>query len=101
MKIFGGDEDLPLQGGSVAVLLDRKAAAFIYKRRLHTVSLLVTRAEGLAWPAATEQVGRVRANVQTVRGFTTITWVDGELGYAAVSDVERTDMLRVAAKLAQ
>jgi anti-sigma factor RsiW len=31
---FDGDDDFPLQGGAVAYFLDRKAAAFEYKRRL-------------------------------------------------------------------
>ena len=48
---FGGDDDFPLQGGSVAYFVDRKAATFVFKRRLHVVTLFVFRAEGLPWPA--------------------------------------------------
>jgi anti-sigma factor RsiW len=100
-NVFEGDDDFPLQGGAVAVMLDRKAAAFVYKRRLHVITLLVTRAAGLPWPAATEQAGRVRVHTDSVRGFNTVSWVDGELGYALVSDVDRAELVTLAAKVSR
>src|SRR5437867_3372001 len=48
---FEGDADFPLKGGAVGYFRDRKAAVFVYARRLHPISLLVFRADGLAWPA--------------------------------------------------
>jgi anti-sigma factor RsiW len=99
MKIFEGDEQLPLQGGAVAVVLDRKAAAFVYKRRLHQVTLLVTRAEGLPWPTPNNDVGRLHVHVETVRGFSTVTWVEGELGYALVSDIDRNELAGIAPRI--
>ena len=50
---FGGDADFPLRGGTVEYFLDRRAAVAVYGRRLHTVTLIVTRADGLPWPDAT------------------------------------------------
>jgi len=98
-NVFEGDADFPLQGGSVAVVVDRKAAALVYKRRLHLVTLFITRADGLTWPPGTDQVGPVRVHAETVRGFNTVTWTDGELGYALVSDVNRADLFALAGKL--
>src|SRR5207245_11244760 len=48
---FEGDADFPLKGGAVGYFLDRKAAVLVYARRLHPISLLIFRADGLAWPA--------------------------------------------------
>ena len=48
---FAGDADFPLRGGALGYFLDRRAAVLVYQRRLHVVSLLVFRADGLAWPA--------------------------------------------------
>lgn len=47
---FDGDQDFPLRGGAVGYYLDRKAAVFVFNRRLHTISLFVFRADGLPWP---------------------------------------------------
>src|SRR6185312_2399693 len=49
---FSGDDEFSLVGGSVAYFRDRKAAAFIFKRRLHVITLLVFPAEGLPWPTS-------------------------------------------------
>ncbi len=47
---FEGDADFPLRGGAIGYYLDRKAAVFVFGRRLHTISLFVFRADGLPWP---------------------------------------------------
>src|SRR5262249_28733149 len=43
---FAGNADFSLQGGAVEPFLDRRAAVFVYKRRMHTASLFVVRADG-------------------------------------------------------
>jgi anti-sigma factor RsiW len=97
---FGGDDEFPLQGGAVSWVLDRKAAAFVFKRRMHTVSLFVFRAEGLAWPhGGLVPVGRVEARPYRVRGFNLLLWRDGELGYALVSDVDAGDLAALGARV--
>jgi anti-sigma factor RsiW len=88
------DADLPLQGGAIEYFLDRKAAVFVYKRRLHTVSLLVLRAEGLPWPTGG------RPAVRSERGFNVVLWRAGELGYVLVSDVDATELSQLAGRLA-
>jgi anti-sigma factor RsiW len=97
---FAGDDDFPLQGGAVSYFLDRKAAAFVFKRRLHTISLLVFRSDGLSWPTSgLVPVGRVMGRPARVRGFNALLWRDRELGYALVSDVDPADLLALGAKL--
>ncbi len=98
---FSGDDDFPLQGGSVAYFIDRKAAAFVFKRRLHVITLFVFRAAGLPWPASGgERMGRVTARAETSRGFHTLTWQDGDLGYALVSDVDARELTQLGERVA-
>jgi len=98
---FDGDQDFPLRGGAVGYYLDRKAAVFVFIRRLHTISLLVFRADGLPWPTRPlRAVGASQAHVTTSRGFTSVLWRDGELGYALVSDVDPAELARLAERLA-
>jgi anti-sigma factor RsiW len=98
---FLGDDEFPLRGGAVGYYVDRKAAVFVFNRRLHAVTLLVFRADGLPWPRrGLEPIGGVAAQVTTFRGFNAILWREGELGYALVSDVERPELLRLAGRLA-
>ena len=98
---FDGDQDFPLRGGAVGYYLDRKAAVFVFNRRLHTISLFVFRADGLPWPTrGLQQLGGGQVRVTTSRGFTSVLWRDGELGYALVSDVDPADLARLAERLA-
>jgi anti-sigma factor RsiW len=98
---FEGDEEFPLQGGAVAYFVDRKAATFVFKRRLHWMTLFVFRADGLPWPAVgTEVVGAQRGTMQTSRGFHVLLWRKGDLGYGLVSDVDERDVRALADKIA-
>jgi anti-sigma factor RsiW len=90
---FEGDADFPLQGGAVEYFLDRKAAVFVYRHRLHTVSLLVVRTEGLPWPAGPGRSTRVE------RGFNVVLWRMGDLGYALVSDLDAQGLSELAGRL--
>ena len=90
---FGGDADFPLRGGAVERFLDRQAAVFVYGRRLHTVSLLVFRADGLRWS------GQAEPHAARLRGFNVILWRAGDLGYALVSDVDVRDLTELARRL--
>ena len=98
---FGGDADFPLEGGAVGYFLDRKAAVFVFHRRLHVVTLFVFRADGLAWPArGLEAMGTARAYASAARGFNVLLWRENGLGYALVSDVDRADLARLGARIA-
>ncbi len=98
---FSGDDDFPLVGGSVAYFRDRKAAVFVFKRRLHTITLLVFPSTGLDWPppGAPMKIGRLDAAEGALRGFSVLSWRDGDLGYALVSDVNREDLEALAARV--
>jgi anti-sigma factor RsiW len=99
---FEGDAEFPLQGGAVGYFVDRKAAVFVYKRRLHSVSLFVFRAEGLPWPGrGLAPVGAASAYTASSRGFNVMLWRAGDLGYALVSDVDARELAQLAAKLAR
>ncbi|HEX3696710.1 MAG TPA: zf-HC2 domain-containing protein [Polyangia bacterium] len=99
---FSGDDDFPLVGGSIGYFGGRKAAVFLFKRRLHAITLLVFEPQGLAWPAgARPPGGRFDIAETTTRGFTVLLWRDGELGYALVSDVNRQDLTALALKINQ
>lgn len=93
---FQGNDDFPLAGGSLARLEGRRAAAFVFHRRLHRITLFVVQAEGLAWPSTGASVlPRVHAVATTIRGFHTITWRDGDLGYVLVSDLSEPELERL------
>lgn len=79
-----------LRGGSVGYFLDRRAAAIHYQVRLHQVTLLVFRADGLSLP---DRAGAAR----TLRGFHAVLWRQGGLGLALVSDVDPRELERLAA----
>jgi anti-sigma factor RsiW len=97
---FGGDEEFPLQGGAVGYYLDRKAAVLVYGYRRHVVSLVVFRAEGLRWPRrGLTPIGGVDVHLDAVRGFNTVLWRRGDLGYALVSDVEPATLRVLAERL--
>jgi anti-sigma factor RsiW len=97
---FAGDEEFPLRGGAVGYFVDRKAAALVYGRRLHSISLFVFKADGLPWPTAKlEPAGGAEVYRTSARGFNVLLWREGELGYALVSDVNAADLLLLASKL--
>jgi anti-sigma factor RsiW len=84
-----GPGELQLRGGSIGYVLDRRAAVLQYTLRLHRLTLLVVRAEGLPWPDGAP-------GTATARGFQVIRWRAGELGYALVSDVNARELGEVA-----
>jgi anti-sigma factor RsiW len=99
---FGGDAEFPLEGGSVAVFVDRKAAAFVFGRRAHVITVLVFLADGLPWPGGPTEAlagGRIRATAHTLRGYHALLFRNGELGYALVSDVDPRELHTLAEKI--
>jgi len=97
---FLGDEEFPLAGGAIGYFLDRKAAVFVFHRRLHAISLIVFPARGLSWSTrGLTPVGAIRADVSDDRGFHVILWREGEQGYALISDVDLPELTQLALKL--
>jgi anti-sigma factor RsiW len=89
---FAGNDDYPLQGGAVEPFLDRRAAVFVYKRRLHSASLFVVQSDGLAFPTT--------LRTRIVRGFSVALWKAGGQGYALVSDLNMPELLALQAEIA-
>jgi anti-sigma factor RsiW len=81
---FAGNDDFPLQGGAVEPFLDRRAAVFVFKRRLHTASLFVVMDDGLAFPR--------HPTTRMVRGFNLMLWRAGDQGYVLVSDLNAAEL---------
>jgi anti-sigma factor RsiW len=90
--VYGGDDEFTLIGGAVALFHDRKAALLVYKRQLHTISLFAFPSEGLVLPTD--------RRVRQERGFSTILWRDGDLGYALTSDLNGADLQTLAQRIA-
>jgi anti-sigma factor RsiW len=97
---FNGDDEFALQGGGVGYFIDRKAATFVFKRRLHVITLFVFPSRGLGWPAlGTQAIGEGRGSLATLRGFHVLLWRTGDLGYALVSDIDEAELLTLGAKI--
>jgi anti-sigma factor RsiW len=90
---FVGDADFPLRGGAVEHFLDRRAAIAVYGRRLHVITLLMTRPDGQPWPAPGRPV------TTRVRGFNVRLWQANGLAYALVSDLDATELGQLATRL--
>jgi len=92
---------LVLRGATVGYVFDRKAAVLLYRLRLHLVTLLAFRAEGLPWPTGGQRVG---ASPQLAklgeRGFHAVLWRSSGLGYALVSDSDPAELTGLAGALA-
>jgi anti-sigma factor RsiW len=98
---FSGDEEFPLEGGAIAVFVDRKAATFVFKHRLHVASLFIFRSQDLSFPSRSDQpIGGHSASSAASRGFNVLLWRDHDLGYALVSDMDPKSLARLAEKLA-
>jgi anti-sigma factor RsiW len=96
---FAGDNEIPLRGGALAWFVDRKAAAFVYGLRLHTVTLFVFRPDGLPWPTSGwQRAGEREVYRASGRGFTVVLWRAHGLGYALVSDADAREVLDLAAR---
>jgi anti-sigma factor RsiW len=100
---FSGDDDFPMIGGAVGYFVDRKAATLVFKRRLHTISCFVFRAQSLPWPRGEERAirGGPHAQYSALDGFHVLLWREGDLAHALVSDVSEGELMQLASKLVQ
>src|SRR5262249_58176857 len=97
---YGGDADFPLAGGALALVDERKAANFVFRRHLHAISLFVFNLGGgdgdQPWPAANLDLDGVVATETTVRGTHALLWRSGGQGHVLVSDVAAADLRDLA-----
>jgi len=97
---FEGNDEFVLQGGAVAYFVDRKAAMFLFKHRLHVITLLVFRAERLPLAALGGiKLGQPAASITKQRGFNVVLFRRQDLGYALVSDVDAGELEKLASKI--
>jgi anti-sigma factor RsiW len=73
----------PLIGGRLDYLDNRAAAALIYQRRQHFINLFV-------WPVGRDRGGSTKA--MTRQGYQLLHWVDSDLNYWAVSDINEKEL---------
>ncbi len=76
-------DGFPLEGGRVDRVAGRPAAALVYRRRKHVIDLFVSLA-GASSP-------RTERGTE-VRGFHIVRWTEGDLMYAAVSDLDAQEL---------
>ena len=81
-------EGFPLLGGRLDYLDRRPAAAIVYQRRKHFINLFV-------WPV--EQGGATPSESETplasrLRGYNLLRWSRSGMNYAAVSDLDSTEL---------
>ena len=73
----------PLIGGRLDYLDNRPVAALVYKRRQHFLNLFV-------WPVGADAAGSTKA--MTRQGYQLLHWVDSDLNYWAVSDINEKEL---------
>lgn len=97
---FAEDQEFKLEGAAVAYFIDRKAAAFMFRRGEQRISALVFRAAGLPWALRGDvALGRVSASAVRQSGFNVLLWRDADLGYALVSDLGVAELERLGKKI--
>jgi len=82
------DQGFELVGGRLDYLQGHEAAVVVYKRKLHLIDLFVTRATPGARPGS--------ASGGASSGYNVERWTDGGLDYAAVSDLNRDELMEFA-----
>jgi anti-sigma factor RsiW len=75
-------EGFPLAGGRLDLLGGRRAAVLVYGRAKHVIDLFV-------WVESSAATGAATARV---RGINVVRWTEGDLAYAAVSDLNETEL---------
>ena len=73
----------PLVGGRIDYVSERAVAALVYQRRKHYIDVYV-------WPS--DQAGARALREQARRGFTVLSWSDGQFTYFAVSDLDPREL---------
>jgi anti-sigma factor RsiW len=76
-------QGFPLAGGRVDGVSGRRAAVLAYKHERHEIDVFV-------WVAAAPLPA---VTVSVARGYLVARWTEGDLGYAAVSDMEEDELI--------
>lgn len=81
-------EGFPLAGGRVDVIDQERAAALVYHRRQHAITLFIR-------PGIADEEPRI----SRIRGYAVITWSKDGMSYLMVSDLNEAELLRLQALL--
>lgn len=81
-------EGFPLVGGRVDVIDQGRAAALVYRRRLHAITVFVRPGTGSEEPKLTR-----------MKGYSVIAWTKDGLSYVIVSDLNEAELLQLQALL--
>ena len=73
----------PLLGGRLDYIYGHDAAALIYGRHKHFINLFV-------WPEKSDTPQKL--GVTQKNGYNVLRWADGKMSYAAISDLNETEM---------
>jgi anti-sigma factor RsiW len=79
-------EGFPLIGGRLDYIDDRRVAAVVYKRRLHTINIF-------AWPSSS--VADTSSRLVTLNGYNLLNWSRNGVTYWAISDLSRAELERL------
>ena len=80
------NDDFILIGGRLEVIHQQPAAAIVYRRRQHVISLYVSPSPGADTGTALRDMG----------GYHLLHWMQNNMSYWAVSDVDPTDLRKFA-----
>ena len=81
-------QGFPLQGARLDVIGDKRAAALVYKRRLHVINVFV-------WPADGAPESGPRSSSQ--KGYNLLAWTRAGMQYMAVSDLNAAELKELQA----
>ena len=87
-------EGFYLLGGRLDYLHGKAVAALVYQRRQHVINVFI-------WPAHDGPALSSTPDEKTERGYNTIWFAVGGMNYSVVSDVNRQDLLKLAALLSK
>ena len=79
-------DDFILIGGRLEVIHQQPAAAIVYRRRQHVVSLYVSPSPG----------ADAKTELRELGGYHLLHWIQNNMSYWAVSDVDTTDLRQFA-----
>jgi anti-sigma factor RsiW len=81
------ESGFPLLGGRLEYVDGHSAAALVYGRQKHFINLFI-------WPQTAAALEKLKATQRN--GYNVLQWADGKMNYAAVSDLNETELREFA-----
>lgn len=83
-------QGFPLIGGRLDLVGGQRTATLVYKRRLHIINVFI-------WPAVSIEQDALKQT--TLQGYNIVSWMEGGMRYAAVSDLNAKELAQFQALL--